>query len=61
MVDPTEQEVPCRYCKQPISPHSKRCPHCGTISPNLQIRSIFGIILLVLAVFFVYVQLFLPR
>jgi RNA polymerase subunit RPABC4/transcription elongation factor Spt4 len=46
--------VPCRYCKQEISPTAKRCPHCGTISPNLQIKSIFGIIILMLAVFFIY-------
>lgn len=49
-----EQEVPCRYCKQSISPTAKRCPKCGTMSPNLQIKSIFGIIFLVLGVFWVY-------
>jgi hypothetical protein len=54
MVEPTQETVPCRYCKLPISPTTKRCPHCGTISPNLQIKSIFGIIFVMLGVFFVY-------
>jgi len=48
------KKVPCHYCKQPISPTAKRCPHCGTISPNLQIKSIFLIIFVMLGVFFAY-------
>lgn len=57
MVESQGETVPCRYCKQPISPTAKRCPHCGTISPNLQVKSIFAIILLMLGGFFLYTTL----
>lgn len=46
--------VPCRYCKAEIDKSLKRCPYCGSISPTLEIKSIFRIMFIVIVVVYVY-------
>ena len=33
-----KDELPCRYCKQPVSKGDKRCPHCGTFNPSMDVK-----------------------
>jgi len=33
-----KNEVPCRYCKQPVTTGTKRCPHCGTFNPSMDVK-----------------------
>jgi Zn finger protein HypA/HybF involved in hydrogenase expression len=33
-----KNEVPCRYCKQPVNTGIKRCPHCGTFNPSMNVK-----------------------
>jgi len=34
----SKQELPCRYCKQPVDMGTKRCPHCGTLNPSMNVK-----------------------
>jgi len=33
-----KNEVPCRYCKQPVDTGMKRCPYCGTLNPSMNVK-----------------------
>jgi uncharacterized protein (UPF0212 family) len=55
------KKVPCRYCKQEVEMGVKRCPHCGTHNPSMNVKramiwTVSGIVVLYLIGFMLEVM-----
>jgi len=61
--EPKEQKktISCRYCNQEVEMGVKRCPHCGTHNPSMNVKramiwTISGIVVLYLIGFILEVM-----
>ncbi|MCF6207507.1 MAG: hypothetical protein L3J47_11580 [Sulfurovum sp.] len=51
-------KLPCRYCKLPVEKGDRRCPHCGTLNPSMDVKRSLIWTVSVIAVIYLLLYLF---